>query len=732
MTARDHTIETVKMAETVKTAESGAGAEKHWWDSPFRTFQTNLREIDAGMDVEAALDAIEAYGADTWLLSVGGIIANHPSRLASQTVNPYLSQRPSGDLIGDATRAAQERGIRVLARMDFSKIDAPRAERHPEWCFVSPQGEPQLYNGYRSVCPSGEYYQRAMFDVVAEVLENYPISGFFLNWMSFNEVDYSRTYRGVCHCEACRRGFARFAPGATLPEGPEDAGYPRWKEYSDAVLEDLHHRLQEHVHHLAPEAALIQGDRADITFHEANNAVGRDLWHQGTADAVDAARSADSNRPVFVNAVAFVDMPYRWAGEDPRHLEQYAVQSIAHGAQPSTYIMGTPAHSPFPALERSARITRFHRDHQQDYAGLVATARTALVRPTGPHRRAEFEGWHSALSEAHIPATVLRASALTALDRDRTDLVILPDLGELPDEAAHALRRFVGGGGAVIATGSSAWSAGGHQLDPDGERLAQKAVFDTEESLRSLHLDIAASLTRPPVIGGKVASDEVSMDDAAAASAHAAEPTGPVHVPVLGEFRVLGDLGTPGTPETGGSLGAPGVEGSGPTPDWPVLGRALYGPPEKCYGNEDTGHPGRVSWRDAPGGTVTVLPWLPGQVLRDLGLSAVGEALAEVVTTTGGAHLRWATTLPPHVCVVPGRSDRGLLLHLLNRSGERTQRFVDPLLTAPAQIDIPCATTPREVLALVADQALDWSWSAGVLALKTPQFDVFEAVAVRF
>ncbi|WP_193107024.1 alpha-amylase family protein [Brachybacterium sp. FME24] len=683
-------------------AEPDNSALKHWWDSPFRTFQTNLREIDAGMDVQAALDAIQGYGADTWLLSVGGIIANHPSRLASQTVNPHLAQRPSGDLIGDATRAAHDRGIRVLARMDFSKIDAPRAERHPEWCFVSPRGEPQIYNGYRSVCPSGDYYQREMFEIVAEVLEKYPISGFFFNWMSFNEVDYSRQYRGVCHCEACLRGFAHFAPELSLPHGPEDAGYARWKEFSDGVLSDLHHRMQAHVRHLAPDAALIQGDRADITFHEANNAVGRDLWHQGTADAVDAARSENPARPVFVNAVAFVDMPYRWAGEDPRHLEQYAVQSIAHGAQPSTYIMGTPAHSPFPALERSGRITRFHRDHQQDYAGLVSIARTALVRPAGTARsRAEFEGWHSALSEAHIPAATFHASALATLDRARFDLVILPDLGALPDPAVRTLRRFVADGGAVIATGSSAWSGGVHQVDPDGDRVTLKAVFDTEESLRSLHLDIGASLPGP------------------ATDTTAAGPRGPVHVPALGEFRVLG------------TSGAPGADG-GPTTDWPVLGRALYGPPEKCYGNEDTGHPGRVSWQEPTGGTVTVLPWLPGQALRELGLSAVGEALSELVTSTGGSHLRWDTTLPPHLRIVPGRSARGLLVHLLNRSGERPQRFVDPIPTAPAEIEIPCPAEPREVHALVADHALEWSWSAGTVHLRTPQIDVFEAIAIRF
>src|SRR5699024_10230039 len=179
-----------------------------WWRTPFRGFQTNLRAIDPGvLDVEKTLDYIEAYGADTWLLSIGGILANYPSELDSQTVNPALANRASGDMVADAVSAASKRGIRVLGRMDFSKIDARRAERYPHWCFVGPNSEPQIYNGYYSVCPSGEYYQEKMFDVVAEVLSRYGISGFFFNMMHFNEYDYSRRYRGVCQCEACRRSF---------------------------------------------------------------------------------------------------------------------------------------------------------------------------------------------------------------------------------------------------------------------------------------------------------------------------------------------------------------------------------------------------------------------------------------------------------------------------------------------------------------------------------------------
>ena len=120
---------------------SGRGA-RQWWREPFSVFQTNLQEnlqeIDATMDVVEALDYIEVYGADTWLINTGGIVSFYPTDLPFQTRNPLLRGRPSGDLIGDAVSAAHERGIRVLSRCDFSKVSSRIAAAHPEWLFVSP------------------------------------------------------------------------------------------------------------------------------------------------------------------------------------------------------------------------------------------------------------------------------------------------------------------------------------------------------------------------------------------------------------------------------------------------------------------------------------------------------------------------------------------------------------------------------------------------------------------
>lgn len=655
-----------------------------WWREPFRTFQTNLRRIDpAALDVEKVLDFIEDYGADTWLISVGGIVANYPSVLDCQTVNPGLAERVSGDLIGDAVEAAAGRGIRVLARMDFSKIDARRAERYPQWCFVGPDGNPQDYNGYRSVCPSGDYYQRHMFDVVAEVLSRYDIRGFFFNMMHFNETDYSRRYRGVCQCESCRRAFGTYAPGVELPTGPTSPGYAMWQTFSIQVLEDLNRRMSEHISRLSPNAALILKDSADATYFEAQNAVGRPLWHTKTSEWVSAIRTADPERPVFVNCVGFVDMPYRWAGEDPHHFAQHLVQAIAHGGSPSTYVMGLPETGGYDCLQVGSRITRFHRDHSAIYRGLRSAARVGLVRGASSdehHRRQEeFRGFFQMLLESHIPFDSLRSDLLSAAVGQRYDLLILPDLGPLTDGTLGAVEAVLAAGGAVVATGDSGWHDGALQMGAAEPLATQVAQHATQQSLFSLHV---------PIGGG--------------------------HAPVLGAVQIW--------------QAAPGVD-----TDWHLLGRSTYGPPELCYGNEPTSHPGWVAG-SASGGRLGLVPWRPGLVYHQLGLQRVREA---VVTKLLGlsrrpAALRLEADLPSQVQVVLGRNRAGsVIVHLLNRSGDVSQRFAEPLPIPAGRLGVPVPAEPVAVRSLVAGRELEWSRRGTQVEVHTPDLALFDVIEIR-
>ena len=217
-----------------------------WWQQPFRMFQTNLREIDAGFDVEKTADYLAEFGADTWLLSIGGIVSNYPT-------NAGLPDREPGPGAAGLRRPGRRRrrqprriaGIRVVGRMDFSKIDHRRFEQRPDWCFVNADGANQVYNGLISTCPSGEYYQERVarrahrgrlplrhrrvllqLDVVQRgrlqppVLGRVPVPGV--------SAPVRRTTRPACSC----------------PIGPDSAGYDVWRQFAHQTLEELTGRVR--------------------------------------------------------------------------------------------------------------------------------------------------------------------------------------------------------------------------------------------------------------------------------------------------------------------------------------------------------------------------------------------------------------------------------------------------------------------------------------------------------
>ena len=60
-----------------------------WWNrTPIRLIQTNLREMDALMDVNAFVKSIEDASANVVLINVGGIVANYPTKLPFHYRNP--------------------------------------------------------------------------------------------------------------------------------------------------------------------------------------------------------------------------------------------------------------------------------------------------------------------------------------------------------------------------------------------------------------------------------------------------------------------------------------------------------------------------------------------------------------------------------------------------------------------------------------------------------------------
>ncbi|MDT0316964.1 alpha-amylase family protein [Streptomyces millisiae] len=673
-----------------------------WWNQPFRMYQTNLAEIDAGLDVAATLDRIEEHGADVWLLNAGGILAFHPTDRPDQRRNPHLADRPGHDLLGEAVAAAHDRGVRLIGRLDFSKVQREIAEQHPEWCFVGPRGHWQEYQGLVSVCPSGDYYQQRSLDIIDELLDRYPLDGFFLNWLSFNEADYSRVYHGVCHCTACAGGFAEYAPGCQLPTGPDSPDYATWKAFAAGVIDRLTARIHGHIRARDKNVALILGSNADILFFEANNALGRQLplWIHGTGEAVSRWRSIHPDKPVVVNAAAFVDMPYRLASEEPEHYALYQAQAVARGANPSTYLMGEPGRLVNAAAAEGSRFARFHRDHAELYTGLTSRAAVALVKPAfhgwhddgwdSPAER-EYRGCYLALLSEHVPFDVVAEEALPGLlgtpeRAARYRVLLLPET-PLREPGVRALvDAFAAAGGTVVATGDVA-PAGGDQMGLTC--LGVEAVTGVRQGTEGMF--------------GCYLADGTDTADLT---------SGRVVYPLHDQFRH--------------TRLRPGATGR-----LRLLSQAPYGPPEKCHGHIPLDHVGVVHHTHGAGRTV-YFPWPVGRGHVDFGLSRFGTLIADTIreTTPDAVPLR-TTGLPEAVeLILSATGDGRTLLQLINYTGQSDRRFRAPVTVHGARVHFPGDPAYRTATALVAGADAALTEEGGEQVLTLPELGLFEAIVL--
>ncbi|MEQ0558232.1 alpha-amylase family protein [Amycolatopsis sp. NEAU-NG30] len=653
------------------------------WQHPFTVFQTNLQEIDATMDVEATLDVVESHGADTWLLNAGGISAFYPTELPYQARNPFLADRPSGDLLGDAVTAATRRGVRVLARLDLSKVTAGTAAAHPDWLFVSAGGEPQVYHALYSTCLSGEYYQQRAFDILDEILDRYPVDGFFFNWFNFNERDYSEVIHGVCHCASCVKRFAEFSGGGDLPNSRDSPTFGSWRRYTGSTKAELGRRYADHLATRDRDLALVLNQGGTVGYQEGNNAFrhfpGKELWPHATAEAVSAHRSSRPETPLLVNVPAHVDSTYRMAAEQPEHVAQHLLQAIARGGNPSTYILGAPGRLPMTSVSLARDVTRFHRDHHALYAALRPAATIGLVRPAALD---EFRGIYQALQQRHLPFDVLPLGELTSIPLERYRLLVLPDTGPI-GPAAALLDEFVHSGGNLLSTGSSAFTADGG---------AELAAFP------------AVRRIGPASSGKQVWSTYATFDDQ----------------PRIDE----GVFGGSVVPIHGSNARC--VWKSGATKAGTILAQAPWGPPELAYGHTATGDPAVASIGHGAG-TSTVFTWTVGRTYREFAKTEVRDHLLDVLEPLAGAPVR--AELPEQVELILGRDDDGYVVHLLNQTGARRRSFGPHIPVRDGRLVVHGATGPAT--ASVARHELPARPEGDVLTVDLPVIDLFEVVRIR-
>lgn len=674
-----------------------------WWqERPMRLIQTNLREIDAGLDLDAYLRRLREFAASAVLFNVGGILANYPTDLPFHYRNPHLRD----DLVGKVLAGARAEGIRFITRFDFSKVNEAYLADHPDWLYRNAAGQHITYNGQVQTCVNGEYQQRLALRILDEVLDRYPIDGVFFNMIGYVTRDYSGVYHGICQCDNCRARF-RDAAGMALParEDGHDLVFRRYERFKHETSRELFERIARLVKGRSAAIAVCTytADGVDIIRSESNTGIDRPLpeWNYSASQNVKTVLHTWPEKGISNAAVHFVDFPFRHAAVSPHLTALRLAQNLANAGGPDYYVIGTlddqDDRRSFPQVRE---IFQFHQRYERYYTGLRPVADACLIAPAGSAfygSMAEFKGLYRILAAAHVLFDVLRDSLLdgpAALDRlAGYRLVVLPDVRALSPAAVATLDRYVAAGGKLLMTGATA------TCDAQGDPLGRvqlacagvRAVGRTLEHQRGTYLRV-----RP-----EDKAELRGFDD--------------LDILYLDSELLDCDLAE----ESRGFLA--------------YIPPAMFGPPEKCYYPPATAVPGLVLHPHGAG-WCAFLPWVVGRHYERLSHHGHAQLVESVLDDLLGVERGLTLDAPPLVEVTSHREREGAwrLVHLVNLSGQLGTAFHPPLPLRDIRVRVAVDRPTRRVAGLRGGAELAHrTTDDGRLEFTVPELGLFEAVLIE-
>jgi hypothetical protein len=426
-----------------------------WWNrAPYRLVQTNLREIDASMDVNAYVQSIIEANANVVLINVGGIVANYPTKLPYQFRNPYMK----GDLVGSLITGLHAKGIKVIGRFDFSKINETLAAQKPEWLYVSAAGKNLNYNGQVHTCINGGYQQEYSMEILKEAITNYPLDGIFFNMIGYTTSDYSGTYYGICQCENCKKKFFEYS-GHILPL-KEHANDPVSREYNafkKITSDKLFGQIEHHIKMLNPKLMIntYSETGVDMIASESASELSADYeWNYSATDNVKRVLGSYKDRSPGNLLIYFQAIGYRHVGTSPNLAKVWMLENMLNGAPLGFVVVGTLVNYEdrifIPILDS---IYGFHKTNEKLFTNVQAVNNIALIRGS----KDGYEGMIKLLSEEHIMYDIIEPSVLgterTPRKLDSYDALILGDVTNMDDRLIAVIDNYVKNGGKILATG---------------------------------------------------------------------------------------------------------------------------------------------------------------------------------------------------------------------------------------------------------------------------------------
>ena len=468
-----------------------------WFVRTRRWVQTNLNEKDpATYDAELWAEYWQRVRAQGVIVNAGGIVAFYPSRLGWHHRALALGGR---DLFGEIVRQARRAGLTVLARMDSTRTYEGVFRAHPDWFARDAKGEPFQSGDLYTVCVNGPWVSECIPEVLREIAERYRPDGFTDNsWSGLGQ-------RQVCYCDHCRVAFRR-AASMDLPAGVDwdDPAYRRWIRWSYARRTEIWDAYNRVTHEEGgPDChwlGMCQGEpsrmcedfrdpsaiwsRSPIVMldwqarrtgegFQANAIAGRTVhgvlgWDKLVPEST--ALYLGPTRPMF-----------RKAAKPGPEARLWAVCGMAAGIQPWWHHLGA-SQEDRRQLRTAEGLSRWHADHEAYLVDRKPIAPVGVVwsetnidwygrGESATRAVAPFAGTAEALGLHRIPWRAVHADRIGS-DAPELDALVLPNLAAMSDAQCAAVRRFVEGGGGLVATGETSL------YDEEGRRRADFALSD--------------------------------------------------------------------------------------------------------------------------------------------------------------------------------------------------------------------------------------------------------------
>ena len=481
-----------------EAAQSTAGQTGiPWYRSTYRWGQINLNELDPEhFDLQWWREYWKRSETQGLVINAGGIVAFYPTKLPLQ--HQALSLK-GGDLYGDLTRAAHADGLKVFARMDCGSAFEPFYKAHPDWFAVNAEGEPYrtglavegATNGRNrrgggdpaqpkdvvlyTTCINGPYYEEYIPSILREIIAHEKPDGLTDNHWA------GQGRESMCYCVNCKNKFHQFS-GKDIPTKKDwnDPAYRQWIEWSHKrrlEVWDLFNRTTREAG--GPDciwSGMLSGNfvQAASTFRDMKELCERAdiimLDHQARSNS-GFQENGDTGKRVHGLGGWDKLAPESMATYGPRkaarpipEVRMWMAEAAAGGIQPWWHHVGgyQEDRRQFHVVEPFFRWYAERQEyliHRQPIAtvGVVYSQRNFewYGRDDGNELAlAPYNGMIQALIRARIPYLAVHADHIDR-DADKFPLLVMPNLAAMTASQVEAVRRFVGKGGSLIATGET-------------------------------------------------------------------------------------------------------------------------------------------------------------------------------------------------------------------------------------------------------------------------------------